>query len=296
MGGHTSVTVVGGTPALLDAAFDLAHRCDSLWSRFTPTSDLMRLNHAEGAPVEVDDLTIQLIRSMIDGYTLTGGAFDPTLLPAVLAAGYVCSMLDPTRRTVLPDSAAAPGDVTGIHIDGQTVTLPRGTTLDAGGIGKGLAGDLLCQLAIAGGAEGAMASVSGDVVVAGRAPDGDAWRLGIENPFVTRQSSSANPHCDVVRLIEGALVTSSVRKRTFQVNGVPTHHLIDPATNHSARTAIQTVSVIAETGDWAEVLTKPGFLLDPNDYMTWLPTMGAAGLLIDSDGTIHESTNWEQYR
>lgn len=141
-----------------------------------------------------------------------------------------------------------------------------------------------------------MAAVSGDVVVAGRAPDGDAWRLGIENPFVTTPSTSTNPYCDVVRLVGGALVTSSVRKRTFHVDGIRTHHLIDPATNHSARTATQTVSVIAATGDWAEVLTKPGFLLEPNEYLSWLPTMGAAGLLIDSEGTIHESTNWEHYR
>lgn len=297
MGGHTTLSILGGPPDLLDEAFALAHRCESLWSRFVSTSDVMRLNHAEGAPVEVNELTVRLVRSMTDGFALTGGLFDPTLLPLVMASGYDRSTVDPERLTQLPASATAPGDVDGIRINGQTVRLPLGTTLDAGGIGKGLTADLLCEFALSMGAVGVMAEVSGDIVVAGEAPDGAAWRIGIANPFTESGDSGAtNPPYDVVRLMEGAVVTSSIRKRRFTVNGVSTHHLIDPATRRSAHTHIQTVSVIADTGDWAEVLTKPGFLVKPSEYLAWLPSMGAAGMLIDLDGEMHESENWEQYR
>jgi thiamine biosynthesis lipoprotein len=58
---------------------------------------------------------------------------------------------------------------------------------------------------------------------------------------------------------------------------------------------VQTVSVIAATGARAEALTKPGFLRDPAEYLTWLPTVGAAGLIIDDEGAMLASGNWNRY-
>jgi len=295
MGGRATITVVGGSPGLLGAAFELARRCESLWSRFIPTSDIMRLNRAEGRPVEVNELTIALVEAMIEGHTLTAGTFDPTLLPDVIAAGYDRSVLDPTQRTVLPASAVTSGRLEDIRIDPPKIQLPLGTTLDPGGIGKGAAADAVCELALAGGADGVMAEIGGDIVVAGESPSGEAWCLGIENPFAGADPSD-DIHVDVVQLTAGALVTSSVRKRIFSLEGTDRHHLIDPSTHRSATTEVQTVSVIASTGARAEVLTKAGFLVDPDDYLDWLPTVGAAGLVVLADGTCDESTNWGEHR
>ncbi|MEB0264670.1 hypothetical protein, partial [Cryobacterium sp. 10I5] len=68
-----------------------------------------------------------------------------------------------------------------------------------------------------------------------------------------------------------------------------------PRTHDSAATRVQTVSVIAATGARAEVLAKPGFLRPTADYLAWLPTVGAAGLIIDDTGLVSTSTNWEHY-
>lgn len=295
MGGRATITVVGGSPDLLGAAFTLARRCESLWSRFIPTSDIMRLNRSEGQPIEVDELTVSLVEAMIEGHTITAGTFDPTLLPDVIAAGYDRSVLDPRQRTVLPASAVAPGRLGDVRIDPPDIQLPRGTTLDAGGIGKGAAADAVCDLVMAGGAAGVMVEIGGDIVVAGEGPGGEAWRLGIENPFAGTDPS-VDIHVDVVQLTAGALVTSSVRKRVFSVAGTECHHLIDPSTHRSATTEVQTVSVIASTGARAEVLTKAGFVLDPDEYLDWLPTLGAAGFVVLADGSCGESTNWGDHR
>jgi thiamine biosynthesis lipoprotein len=332
MGGRASFTLVGASAGVMDDVVDHANRLERLWSRFLPDSDVSRLNAAEGAPVVVDPLTVRLIAAMLDGARLTKGDYDATLLPDVLAAGYRASALDAARVTVLPASAVSPGHLSGITIeDGppdldRTVTLPVGTTIDPGGVGKGLAADLLCAFALNAGAWGAMAEIGGDIVVAGQAPDTVAWRLGVENPF------NPSEHSAVVRLAAGALVTSSQRKRRFPSPASPAsqpnpssasnppspsslpnppsipaaltaatamsasrHHLVDPRTHDSASTRVQTVSVIAATGARAEVLTKPGFLRPPDDYLAWLPTVGAAGLIIDDTGIITTSTNWEHY-
>lgn len=297
MGGRASFMLVGASAALMDHVVDHANRLERLWSRFLPDSDVSRLNAAEGVPVTVDPHTVRLIEAMLEGAVVTGGDYDATLLPDVLAAGYRASVLDDARVTVLPASAVTPGHLAGVLIENDgphrapIVTLPLGTTIDPGGIGKGLAADLLCAFALRGGAWGALAELGGDIVVAGQAPDSVAWRLGVENPL------DPTEHSAVVRLAEGALVTSSQRKRRFPSPAAADsqHHLVDPRTHDSAATRVQTVTVIAATGARAEVLTKPGFLRPPGDFLAWLPTVGAAGLIIDDRGTVTTSTNWEHY-
>jgi thiamine biosynthesis lipoprotein len=289
MGSRATVTLVGGSEALLDGAIDLLAQCEAAWSRFDSSSDVSRLNWAEGEGVAVDPLTLVLLERMAEGSQLTAGDFDPTLLPDLLAAGYTSSAVNPERTTTLPSSAVAPGNLAGIRTVGSTVTMPIGTTVDAGGIGKGLAADLVCEYVLAQGGWGVMAEIGGDIVVDGEAPDGVAWRLGVEDPHDLAQHSS------IVRLPRGALVTSSQRKKRFATAAGTAHHLINPRTHTSAATTVQTVSVIATSGARAETLTKPGFVRPPSEYLAWLPTVGAAGLVIDESGAVTVSENWENY-
>lgn len=289
MGGSATITILGGGSDLLESCWQLLDDIESLWSRFLPHSDITRLNWAEGQTREVDLRTVRLIEEMREGSRRTGGDFDPTLLPDLVRAGYGASLVDSSLVTVLPASARAPGDIFGVTINGNSVTLPRGTTVDPGGIGKGLAADLVTEFALSRGAWGVMAEIAGDIRVAGEAPDGIAWRLGVENPF------SGDDHVDVIRLPDGGVVTSSQRKRRFG-DGDQKHHLIDPRIRDSASTDVQTVTVIAATASKAETLTKPGFVRPVADYLAWLPVVGAAGMVVVADGSRHETENWGRYR
>ncbi|MDX2026311.1 FAD:protein FMN transferase [Microcella sp.] len=296
MGGTARLWVVvpadadtsGGSFAAL--VEDRGAHLERRWSRFIAESDLTSLTEASGHSVEVDDDTVTLLQAMRDGWRETDHDFDPTLLPAVVAEGYGRSVIDASRSTQLPESARSRGDLDAMRIAGTTVTLPRGTALDAGGIGKGLAADLIAADLIAAGAAGCLVEVGGDIRVRGNAPDGVAWRIAVDDPFVPGTERQQ------VRLRDGGIATSSQRKRRWTTNsGDERHHLIDPLTQRSVISSIQTVTVIASTAARAEVLTKPGFLRPPRDYLDWIPTRGAAALLIDADGAEYTTTNWSDY-
>jgi thiamine biosynthesis lipoprotein len=289
MGGSATLTILGGGTQILVDCWSFLLELEALWSRFLPDSDVTRLNWAEGTTTDVDPRTAFLVSQMQTGYARTNGLFDPTLLPDVMAAGYSASRVDPKRVSTLPASATSPGRIDLASVSGNAVTLPKGTTIDPGGIGKGLAADLVCDFAMGLGAWGIMAEIAGDVRVAGEAPDGVAWRIGVEDPFI------AGSHTDVVRVPNGGVVTSSQRKRRLGETGEK-HHLINPSTRDSAQTSVQTVTVIAVTAATAETLTKPGFIQPTAEYLSWLVTQGAAGLVIDDFGTHHESSNWGIYR
>jgi thiamine biosynthesis lipoprotein len=285
MGGETVITVVGGSQALLDDAFSLADTCERAWSRFRSDSEISALNSAAGSPVSVSPLTAALVAEMLEGFELTSGDFNPTLLPAVVQAGYAASLVEEHRETMLEATAHPFDSLDEIVLTPDSVQLPAGMTLDSGGIGKGFAADLIAAAVMGSGARGVMVSMSGDVVVAGEAPQAGGWLLGVEDPFDDRAS------VDIMRLLEGAVVTSSQLKKRFGA----AHHLIDPRTGLSAQTDAQTVSVIATTGARAEVLAKSGFLRPTSEFLQWLPEVGAAGMVIDVSGERHESSNWAAY-
>lgn len=291
MGNPVAITVLGDPPAdVLGEGLATARRLDELWSRFRPDSDVSRLNRSEGAPCRVHPWTVQLVRAMVDGHRRTGGDFDPTLLPALVAAGYAASRSDPTCVTDLPATAQAPGDAGGIRIADDTVTLPPGTTLDAGGIGKGLAADIIVSAAVDAGAAGVLVEIGGEVVAGGTPGASGAWRIGVEDPF------HPGEHLCVVRLARGAVATSStLRTRRVGPDGRLVHHLLDPRSGAPVATDAATVTVIAPTGARAEVLTKPGFLRPVPEYLAWLASQGAAGLVVTMDGRVHASAAWNRY-
>ncbi len=292
MGNRCVLTVVGAGLSVAEAGLALVQRLDALWSRFRHDSDITVLNLAEGEPRHVDPLTCLLIGEMIDAHRRTRGDFDPTLLPALVNQGYVSSRVDTSLTTLLPTTAEPRGDLDSIRIDDNDVVIvPRGTTLDPGGIGKGLAADLAVAQMLEHGGTGALAQIGGEVVVLGTPPDGEAWLIGVEDPF------HPDEHCDVVRLLHGAVATSSTRKLRWKtIEGEQVHHLMDPRSGRSVRTDVQTVTVIAGSGAHAEALTKPGFLRPLGEYLAWLPTKAAAALVVTVDGVMHTTANWSDFR
>ena len=289
MGGTAAVTLVGGTPELLDDCFRLLRDLELAWSRFLEGSDVWRLNWSQGLPVRVRPCTARLVRELINAWAVTGGDFDPTILPRLVASGYAASRVDASRSTALPDTAAWPGAVADIEVAGTDIRLPAGTTLDPGGLGKGLAADMVAEFALDHGADGVLAEVGGDVVVAGQPPPDAAWTIGIENPF------TPNELLTTIRLSSGAVATSSRLVRAWDGPDGPAHHLIDPTTGYSAATPTVTSTVIAGTGARAEALAKLAFLREPDPLLAWLPEIGAAALIVDAEHQRRPSANWPQF-
>jgi len=287
MGTIANLVVVGGTTDMLDELERTAFHLQSLWSRFLDDSDITRLNNAEGKPVTVNPLTAKLVTEMLAARTVTDGEYDPTILPKLVAEGYAASRVDSSHVTSLPASARWPIDPTGTVIDGNVVTLPIGVTLDSGGIGKGIAADIMMTMALERGALGALVEMGGDVRIGGTPPDGTHWRIGIEDPYVEERSIAR------VNLLDGAVATSSTLKRVWEKDGKSVNHLIDVHTGEPMMTDVVTVSVIAVSAGIAEVITKAGFTR--RDFLLWVPNLGAAAFVVYRDGTTAQSANWKDY-
>jgi FAD:protein FMN transferase len=246
MGSDCHVIVVGGAPGATGDARDRLRDLEGRWSRFRPDSEVSRLTAGAGRPLTVSPETILLVERAVEAWRLSGGAFDPTLLGAVLRAGYVRS-LDGGPITARGTSPLVTG-CTDIVVDGDQVCLPAGTGFDPGGIGKGLAADIALSELIAAGAAGACVNVGGDLRVAGDAPDG-AWTVGVAHPW---------QHTPLVLLglSAGAVATSTTLRRRWEVDGETLHHLIDPLTGEPSATDLTLATVLTGEAWAAEVLAK----------------------------------------
>lgn len=287
MGTVAHIVLVAGTEAMLDELVDSTRFLNDRWSRFLATSDISRLNNAEGEPTEVDPVTVALVMEMLAARRLTDGSYDPTILPRLLAEGYDRSHVDPSLVTTLPASARWPVDTAGTTVSGNSVTLPLGMTLDPGGIGKGFAADILATRALELGALGALVEIGGDLRIAGTSPDGENWHIGIDDPL--------NPGHDRTRvnLVDGAVATSSTLTRTWEFDGSERHHLIDTESGLPFESDVVSVSVIAVSAAIAEVVAKCGFLR--TDFLEWAPSVGTAALVIHRDGSETSTDNWKDY-
>lgn len=278
MGSDAHVIVVGGSPHLIEMAEQRTRDLERRWSRFLETSEVSRLNREAGRFVEVSPETLELIRVAQQAGRLSGGAFDPTVLGAMIRAGYDRSFDEIASPTMGGISVLGIG-VSDIEIDGQAVRLPPLTGFDAGGIGKGLAADLVSGELIEAGAEGVCVSLGGDVRVRGIGPDGGAWTLAVEHPW-------SKAPIAVLGLADGAVATSTTLRRTWTIGGETRHHLIDPQTGMPSDTDLNLATAVAANAATAEVMAKAVLLAGAAHPFDLLGGTGIEAIAVDRDGRV----------
>ncbi len=284
-----AAVTVAGDPALVDRAVDRLHDLERRWSRFLPSSEISRLNAADGAPCRVSDDTIRLVESLVRAWHVTDGAFDPTLLGALVGLGYAASRDDAAARTSLPAAARRRGDPGAVLVDRDAgvAVVPRGTVLDPGGIGKGLAADLVVGELLAAGARGALVEIGGDLRAGGEPPDGRAWTVDVAGPRRERLARLA--------LRAGGVATSSTRFRRWTGSDGERHHLVDPTTLRSCDTTVVSCTVVAGTAAWSEAFTKVAFVEDRTAAAEVYERHGLAALVVTDDGVRHPSPAWSRF-
>lgn len=284
--GSEARVVVTGDAALADFARRRVADLEQRWSRFLPASEVSRLNRGRGTAVRVSPDTFDLVRRAVAGWRATGGRFDPTVLGDVVRAGYD----RPFAAVVVRPGAGVSllhRDCGGIVLDASTssVTLPAGVGFDPGGLGKGLAADIVVAELLAAGAEGASVSLGGDLRAEGTGPNDGCWLVAVEHPGSGRVATLA--------LAAGAVATSTIRLRAWTVAGERRHHLIDTATGGPSTGDVVAVSAIARQGVDAEVAAKAALLAGRVDA---LDALGCDGIATTTSGSVTTTAGFDLFR
>jgi thiamine biosynthesis lipoprotein len=232
----------------LGAAQEEVAACERELSRFDPGSDLSRLNGAGGRWTAVGRRLLEALGLALQAREETGGRFDPTVLPALAAAGYDRSFeLLEERKPRWADDWRA-GAVIELDIRNARARLEPGSSVDLGGMGKGYAAGraLAAMLADSPTMAGGLVDLGGDIAVRGQSPEGGPWLVAVADP------RRAGETLAVLALDGGGIATSGRDARRFGP-ARSLHHLIDPETGESALAGPLTVTVVAPDPVAAEV-------------------------------------------
>lgn len=255
--------------------------CEGALSRFDSASDLSRLNQASGEWVAIDERLERALRAALRIRTATDGRFDPTVLPALVAAGYDRSFEQLQERPARVATGWRAGAT--IELAPGRARIERGAAVDLGGIGKGFSAErtLAAMRAAWPSMPGAIVDLGGDVAACGMPPDRGPWRIAIADPGERGETLGT------LLLDEGGVATSGRNARRFGPSR-SLHHLIDPGTGAPAFAGPLAVTVVAPDATDAEghaTALAISTLADAKAHLALHPQLGA--FFVDTSGDTH---------
>lgn len=218
-----------------------------------------------------DEETKALIETADEINKSTNGAFDVHIAPVMRIWGFYSKEFgEKKHRVPTADEIKEAMDAKGERI-----------YIDFGGIAKGYCGDRVVEILKNEGIKSAVISLGGNVAVIGKNPDGNPWTVGIQSPFDNELYATVSAY-------DKAIVTSGDYMRYFEENGQRYHHIIDPATGYPVNNDITSVTVIADSGTYADAMSTALFVMGKDNAVEyWRSLGGFEMILITKDGKIH---------
>jgi thiamine biosynthesis lipoprotein len=259
-------------------------------SRFRFESELSRLNRTADQFVPVSQPLWEVFQASLVADRTTGGLVTPTVLDAVVLAGYdrPFDQLPASMGYTSLWAEIQPLSLVLSDEESHSICLPPGVHLDFGGIAKGWAAHQAVERLRQHGP--ALMNAGGDIALSGPRLDGRPWLVGVSNPFQPEEDLAW------LHLQGGGIATSGKDRRRWKQGNLLQHHIIDPRTGNPAMTDILTATIIAPTAMEAEAAAKSVFLQGSGAGLEWLEAdPGLAGLLVLDSGEILASSYMESY-
>jgi FAD:protein FMN transferase len=243
--------------AAIDAAVDELQWVERTMTRFADTSDVGRANLFAGRDaVAVTPETARVTAEALRWASALDGRYDP-------AIGGVCKLWDVKHRHE-PPPAARVAELAGRQFRRAVEVGTRGgkpvlryhdagAQLDLGSVAKGYGVDRAVAALRRHGVDKAVVVAGGDLYALGAAPDGEPWNIGIQSP------TDEDGIVGTLRLADRAAATSGTYRQFFRYRGRRYHHIMDPATAQPRATAMQSLSVIADSVMHADAATTALF-------------------------------------
>lgn len=265
--------------SLLEQCFEYCREFEETVSRTIATSEIYQINHANGNPVEVSDVTLELLQKGVKYGELTNGKFDITVAP-------LSELWDFKNNTgTVPNEqdikeALSHVNYKNIVIDGNMVSLsdPK-AAIDLGGIAKGYMADRLKEYLMKEGIESALINLGGNILAIGSKPDGTPFNLGIQKPFEKQGVTITS-----VKTVDSSVVSSGVYERYFEKDNVIYHHILDTKTGYPCDTGLLGITILSEKSVDGDALSTSCLTLGLADGMKLIESLdGVEAIFITED-------------
>ena len=211
-------------------------------SPYNKASLITSLN--ENTSSRVDAYVKRLMAASTEVNRMSGGAFDPTVMPLVNAWGFGYKSGKMPSRAQL-DSILVLVGMDKVKLVGRKIVKadPR-IMLDCSAIAKGYAVDKIALMLKRKGVENFLVEVGGERVAAGTNPKGKEWSIGVTKPV--DDSLSVNSDLQMIlTMTDCALATSGNYRNYYVKDGHKYAHTINPKTGNPAESNSLSATIVA---------------------------------------------------
>lgn len=223
-------------------------RLDATLSAYRPESEIATLNRlAHLHPVQVSPEVFHLLQHAVVLSQATHGTFDVTVGPLLQAWGFVRGSGHPPDPATLATALAAVGPRQLLFNPSDfTIRFAHpNTRLDLGAIGKGYAIDRAASVLRDADVHNALLHGGTSTALALGSPETtDAWRIAIDPPFHSPNSSPPPSPLAIIELHDEALSVSAVWGKGFTHQGSFHGHIIDPRSGRPAQGALLAAMIL----------------------------------------------------
>lgn len=251
---------------------------DEALSNYRQDSELSRFNRAPvGEWITLGADLYHVLRACERISRLSDGAFDITVAPLLDIWGF-----GPQRAGRVPadaDIAAAQAQVDFRYLEldpgAMRARKLRALRIDVNGIAQGYTVDALAELLLRAGHRNFLVEVGGELRLSGLSPRGTPWRIAIEKP--------SDGVGDVQQGIAGTAVgitTAGDYHDYFERDGRRYSHTIDPRSGRPITHNLASVTVIADSAEFADGMDTALEVLGPERGFELARRLGLAAYFI----------------
>ena len=237
----------------------LLARFDNSLSNWVPTSIIGQINKSRESSQAIRD-TFGLFAEMFEQskyyYTLSKGAFDPSVMPLVNAWGFGLnnrSKMDTAKVDSLLSYVGFEDDQMSLADAGEELLLKRrpGAQLDFNAIAQGYSVDLLTEFLMSKGVSSFMVELGGEMRLGDAKPDGKAWKVGIDKPMDPEKGREIQK---ILELKNKAVATSGSYRKFYEMDGLRYSHTIDPSTGFPVRHNLLSATIVSDNAAKSDAL------------------------------------------
>ncbi len=212
----------------------------------------------------------------------SGGALDPTIRPLVKLWGIE------RENPVKPEQEDIDKRLTYVDyhnfelMNSSYVKMVKGTKLDLGAVGKGIACDEVYNILRNRQVDGAVISVGGSILTYGCKPDGEDWIVAIRDPLGDEDSTLGTLNLIGTNFIS----TSGSYEKYFIEDGITYHHILDPSTGYPANSGLTSVTIVCDNGLDSDGLSTACFILGYENSLPLLEKYNAEAIFVTVDNEI----------
>jgi FAD:protein FMN transferase len=290
-------------------------RYEQCWSRFRADSELNVFLAKSGRQSGLSDALLVALDCAARAFAATNGLFDARIRTSLNVLGYSKAFrelpldtfgrrlgLTPKESVVRVQTKNVEiGPGFAVNLRDRWASIKEGVTLDLGGVGKGLAADLLAAALVKVGAQGACVSLGGDIRTVGMGPQNGGWDIPLPHPLFDNREFTTQ------RCVNAAMVMSTIGIRQWRapskvesslsahqpqtLNGLEDselmlHHLIDPRTQKPTTNGVHSVAAFGPQAWWAEIGAKAALIAGPQHAVALLERLGLDGWVFLTNGTV----------